>query len=215
MATGVHLDDPKIFWSPFLPFQSNPQLSFFWNYGRCNRLRCPLARLTGLQSFNMGHNDNGINLFGVVMILIGNLHAGGQSNLGHLSLVHRLKITYNRISHQYATFFYKSFHNMAAGIFKFRGYYSKVPTDAIRLDISGELCQQRMTCGIYDCTTCILWLTGFIIFGRNKLFLLKWDWLTTKQGNTPGSHNVHPSQRPTATYKYQLTMVLRGRRYAI
>ena len=56
---------------------------------RCNRLRCPLARLSGLQCFNMGHNGHGINLYGVVMILMGNLHAGGQSNLGHLSLVHR------------------------------------------------------------------------------------------------------------------------------
>ena len=37
----------------------------------------------------MGHNGQGINLYGVVMIFMGNLHAGGQSNLGHLSLVHR------------------------------------------------------------------------------------------------------------------------------
>ena len=37
----------------------------------------------------MGHNGHGINLYGVVMILMGNLHAGGQSSLGHLSLVHR------------------------------------------------------------------------------------------------------------------------------
>ena len=56
---------------------------------RCNRLRCPLARLFGLQCFNMGHNGHGINLYGVVMICMGNLHAGGQSNLGHLSLLHR------------------------------------------------------------------------------------------------------------------------------
>ena len=37
-------------------------------------------------NFNMGHNGHGINVYGVVMILMGNLHAGGQSNLGHLSL---------------------------------------------------------------------------------------------------------------------------------
>ena len=35
----------------------------------CNRLRCPLARLSGLQCFNMGHNAHGINLYGFVMIL--------------------------------------------------------------------------------------------------------------------------------------------------
>ena len=39
---------------------------------RCNRLRCPLARLSGLQLFNMGHNAHGINRYGVVMILMGN-----------------------------------------------------------------------------------------------------------------------------------------------
>ena len=38
--------------------------------------------------FNMGHNGHGINLYVVVIILMGNLHAGGQSSLGHLSLVH-------------------------------------------------------------------------------------------------------------------------------
>ena len=37
----------------------------------------------------MGHNGHGINLYGVVTILMGNLHAGGQSNLGYLSLLHR------------------------------------------------------------------------------------------------------------------------------
>ena len=55
---------------------------------RCNRLRCPLARLSGIKCFNMGHNGHGINLYGVVMIFMGNLYAGGQSNLGHLSPVH-------------------------------------------------------------------------------------------------------------------------------
>ena len=34
---------------------------------RCNRLRCPLARMSGLQCFNMGHNGHGINLHGVSM----------------------------------------------------------------------------------------------------------------------------------------------------
>ena len=37
---------------------------------RCNRLRCPLARLSCLQCFNMGHNGYGINLYGVIMILM-------------------------------------------------------------------------------------------------------------------------------------------------
>ena len=36
---------------------------------RCNRLRCPLARMSGLQCFNMGHNGHGINLYGVNMTL--------------------------------------------------------------------------------------------------------------------------------------------------
>ena len=39
---------------------------------RCNRLRCPLARMSGLQCFNMGHNGHGINLYGVSMTLTGN-----------------------------------------------------------------------------------------------------------------------------------------------
>ena len=39
---------------------------------RCNRLRCPLARMSGLQCFNMGHNGHGINLYGVSMTLMGN-----------------------------------------------------------------------------------------------------------------------------------------------
>ena len=30
-----------------------------------------------LQCFNMGHNGHGIKLYGVVMILMGNVHAGG------------------------------------------------------------------------------------------------------------------------------------------
>ena len=39
---------------------------------RCNRLRCPLARMSGLQCFNMGHNGRGINLYGVSMTLMEN-----------------------------------------------------------------------------------------------------------------------------------------------
>ena len=35
-------------------------------------LRCPLARMSGLQCFNMGHNDHGINLYGVSMTLMEN-----------------------------------------------------------------------------------------------------------------------------------------------
>ena len=56
---------------------------------RCNRLRCLLARMSGLQCFNMGHNGYGINLYGVSMTLMENLHGDGQSSLGYLSLVHR------------------------------------------------------------------------------------------------------------------------------
>ena len=39
---------------------------------RRNRLRCPLARMSGLQCFNMGHNGHGINLYGVSMTHMGN-----------------------------------------------------------------------------------------------------------------------------------------------
>ena len=42
------------------------------NEARCNRLRCPLARMSGLQCFNMGHNGHGINLYGVSMTLMEN-----------------------------------------------------------------------------------------------------------------------------------------------
>ena len=38
----------------------------------CNRLRCPLARMSGLQCLNMGHNGHGINLYGVSMTRMGN-----------------------------------------------------------------------------------------------------------------------------------------------
>ena len=37
---------------------------------QCNWLKCSLARLSGLQCYNMGHNDHGINLHGVSMILM-------------------------------------------------------------------------------------------------------------------------------------------------
>ena len=40
-------------------------LKFLQNGSRCNRLRCPLARMSGLQCFKMGHNGHGINLYGV------------------------------------------------------------------------------------------------------------------------------------------------------
>ena len=43
-----------------------------WEQYRCNRLRCPLARMSGLQCFNMGHNGHGINLYGVSMTLMEN-----------------------------------------------------------------------------------------------------------------------------------------------
>ena len=53
---------------------------------RRNRLRYPLARLSGLQCYNMGHNGHGINLHGAIMTLMGYVHACGQSNLGRLSI---------------------------------------------------------------------------------------------------------------------------------
>ena len=37
-----------------------------------NRLKCPLASLIGLQCYNMGHNGHGINMYNVLMILMGN-----------------------------------------------------------------------------------------------------------------------------------------------
>ena len=45
----------------------------------------PLARWSGLQCYSMGHNCHGINLYGVPMILIANLHTGGHSDRGTLS----------------------------------------------------------------------------------------------------------------------------------
>ena len=38
----------------------------------CNRLKCPLARLSSLQCYNMGHSGHGINLYGVIMTFMGN-----------------------------------------------------------------------------------------------------------------------------------------------
>ena len=39
---------------------------------RFNGLRCALARLSGLQCFNMCHNGHRIKMYGGVMILMGN-----------------------------------------------------------------------------------------------------------------------------------------------
>ena len=54
--------------------------------------------MSSLQCFNMGHNGHGISMYGVSMTPMGNLHAGGQSSLGHLSLLHRISCTVNRLS---------------------------------------------------------------------------------------------------------------------
>ena len=48
-------------------------------------LDCPASSALTLVILNNGH---GINLYSV-MIVMGNVHASGQSNLGHLSLLHR------------------------------------------------------------------------------------------------------------------------------
>ena len=56
---------------------------------RCNRLRCPGLDCLSVQCYYKGHNGHGINLYGVIMTLMGNSHTGGQSNLGHLSVLHR------------------------------------------------------------------------------------------------------------------------------
>ena len=39
------------------------------------------ARLSVRQCYNMGHNGHGINMYGVIMTLMSNLQAGGQSSL--------------------------------------------------------------------------------------------------------------------------------------
>ena len=45
--------------------------------------------MSGLQSYNMGHNGHGISMYGILMILMGNLHAGGHSAGGLSFLVYR------------------------------------------------------------------------------------------------------------------------------
>ena len=52
------------------PAQGRISSGRFYGDCRCNRLRCPLARMSGLQCFNMGHNGHGINLYGVSMTLM-------------------------------------------------------------------------------------------------------------------------------------------------
>ena len=37
---------------------------------RCDRLKCPLAQMSGLQFYNMGYNGHGLNMYGVLMIII-------------------------------------------------------------------------------------------------------------------------------------------------
>ena len=56
---------------------------------RCNRFKCPLTRLPSLQCYSMGHNGHGINLYGVIMTLMGDLHVGENSDRGLSVLVHR------------------------------------------------------------------------------------------------------------------------------
>ena len=41
--------------------------------------------LSGIQCYNMGHNSHGINLYGILIIPMGNLHAGGHSERRTLS----------------------------------------------------------------------------------------------------------------------------------
>ena len=53
-------------------FDRAPSPMTLLTWCRCNRLRCPLARMSGLQCINMGHNGHGINLYGVSMTLMGN-----------------------------------------------------------------------------------------------------------------------------------------------
>ena len=43
-----------------------------------------------LQFLSMGHNGHGINLYGIRMILMGNLHTGAHSDV----LVHRIRTVY-------------------------------------------------------------------------------------------------------------------------
>ena len=48
---------------------------------RCNRVRCSRIDCLAIQWFDMGHNAYGLNMYGVVMILMGNEHVGGHCNL--------------------------------------------------------------------------------------------------------------------------------------
>ena len=43
------------------------------------------GQIVPLQCLGMGHNGHGINLNGVLMILMGNLHVGGHHDRGSLS----------------------------------------------------------------------------------------------------------------------------------
>ena len=43
---------------------------------RCNRLKGPLARLSGLWPYDLGHNGHGINMHGVIKMLVDKWHAG-------------------------------------------------------------------------------------------------------------------------------------------
>ena len=72
-----------------------------------------------LQCYNMGHNGHGTNLCGVIMTRMGNLHAGGQSNLGHLSLLHRtpsFKQLWNLKMHLYTCIMVKEKLSMACNL---------------------------------------------------------------------------------------------------
>ena len=46
------------------------------------------ARFFWMQCFNMGHNGYGINMYGVIMILM-KLTCRWTMSLGHMSLVHQ------------------------------------------------------------------------------------------------------------------------------
>ena len=74
IAAGGHFGWQKITFDRISGhFRSIHNFDFYSQNGcRCNRLRCPLARMSGLQCFNMGHNGHGINLYGVSMTLMGN-----------------------------------------------------------------------------------------------------------------------------------------------
>ena len=71
----------------FIILSSRYSQTCFWSFYVCFQMS--LTRLSGLQCYSMGHNGHGINLYSVVMILRGNLHAGGQSNPGHFETFHQ------------------------------------------------------------------------------------------------------------------------------